>query len=91
MKHSYNYNSYTTKPNVNLYYPIISKESILNSHLKHNKLKEVEKKSITIEEYAEIIIKNTEEKRGYKYPSIERRKLKKQVIKDIKRGKYKIN
>ena len=85
MEHRYNYNSYTTKPNVVRSYPTINVEQLSQ--------KKEEKKEIitlTIEEYADLIIKAKEQERGYNYSSIEKRKLKKQVIKDIKKGKYKL-
>ena len=88
MKHTYNYNSYTTKPIVNSYVPFIDVESLKNTKIEENNQ---QKRTYTIEELAEIIVSNNEVKRGDKYPSQERRRYKKQVIKDIKKGKYKIN
>lgn len=88
MEHRYRYNSYTSKPLVNASYPIID----VNHLIKNREEKEIKnvKKTISIEEYAEIIVSNTEKERGYKFPSQERRRVKKQVIKDIKKGKYKL-
>lgn len=85
MEHRYNYNSYTTKPNVVVSYPTINVEQ-----LSQKKEKKKENITLTIEEYADLIIKAKEQERGYNYSSIEKRKLKKQVIKDIKKGKYKL-
>ena len=85
MEHRYNYNSYTTKPNVVASYPTINVEQ-----LSQKKEEKKETTTLTIEEYADLIIKAKEQERGYNYSSIEKRKLKKQVIKDIKKGKYKL-
>lgn len=85
MEHRYNYNSYTTKPNVVVSYPTINVEQ-----LSQKKEEKKETTTLTIEEYADLIIKAKEQERGYNYSSIEKRKLKKQVIKDIKKGKYKL-
>ena len=85
MEHRYNYNSYTTKPNVVVSYPTINVEQ-LSQKKEENKVTI----TLTIEEYADLIIKAKEQERGYNYSSIEKKKLKKQVIKDIKKGKYKL-
>lgn len=85
MEHRYNYNSYTTKPNVVVSYPTINIEQ-LSQKKEENK----QKPSLTIEEYADLIIKAKEQERGYNYSSVDKRKLKKQIIKDIRLGKYKL-
>ena len=89
MEHRYNYNSYTTKPNVVVSYPTINVEQ-LSQKKEEKKEEKKETTTLTIEEYADLIIKAKEQERGYNYSSIEKRKLKKQVIKDIKKGKYKL-
>lgn len=87
MSYKYNYKSYTTKPVVNISYPIISIKSIEESIIKETQ--KSLKNNLSIEEIANLFILNNEQKRGYKYTSIERRKIKKNLIKDIKKGKYK--
>ena len=94
MKHRYNYNSYTSKPNVILSIPIISVESLktsFQSQLKEStEDKNVTYANFTIENYADYLIKEKEKNRGYNYSSVEKRKLKKQIVKDIKNRKIKI-
>ena len=90
-KFNYNYNSYTSKPNVIKYTPFIN----INYKKEENELIEKEKnsniKTISIEEYAEYIVIEKEKARGFKYSSKERRTLKRHIINDIKKGKIKIN
>lgn len=94
MKHRYNYNSYTSKPNVILSIPTISVESLKTSFQSMFKESKEDKKikyaNFTIEDYADMLIKEKEKNRGYNYSSAEKRKLKKQIIKDIKNRKIKI-
>jgi hypothetical protein len=88
---SYNYNSYTSKPNVIRTYPQVdinyTKDKKMASENSFNADNSNVKKEVTIEELAEIILTDKEKVRGFKFPSKERRTMKRSIINDIKKGK----
>lgn len=88
---SYNYNSYTSKPNVIRTYPKVdinyTKEEKWTSEKSFNVDNSNIKKEVTIEELAEIILTEKEKVRGFKFSSKERRTMKRSIINDIKKGK----
>lgn len=88
---SYNYNSYTSKPNIIRTYPYVDinykKEEKWTTEKSFNVDNSNVKKEVTIEELAEIILTDKEKVRGFKFPSKERRTMKRNLINDIKKGK----
>ena len=80
MAFRYQYNSYTSKPMVNRYLFGIDVSNFISD-------KNDNKNNYSIEEYAEFLIQQKEKNRGYKFSSNERRKLKRQYIRDLKKGK----
>ena len=80
MAFRYHYNSYTSEPMVNRYMFGID----LNNIKDVNKTTE---NTYSIEEYAEFLIQQKEKSRGYRFSSNERRKLKRQYIRELKKGK----
>lgn len=88
---SYNYNSYTSVPNVIRTYPKVdvnyTKDKKWTSEKSFNVDNSNVKKEVTIEELAEIILTEKEKVRGFKFSSKERRTMKRNLINDIKKGK----
>lgn len=87
----YNYNSYTTKPNVIRSVPTIDVNFKREEKWTTEKSSNIEngniKNNISIEELAEMILADKEKARGFKYASKERRTIKRSIINDIKKGK----
>ena len=88
---SYNYNSYTSDPNVIRTYPKVDINYTKDKKWTNEKSFNVDnsnvKKEVTIEELAEIILTEKEKVRGFKFSSKERRTMKRSIINDIKKGK----
>ena len=88
---SYNYNSYTSVPNVIRTYPKVdvnyTKDKKWTSEKSFNVDNSNVKKEVTIEELAEIILTEKEKVRVFKFSSKERRTMKRNLINDIKKGK----
>lgn len=90
----YNFNSYTTNPNVIRSVPTIDVNFKREEKWTTEKNANIEsgniKNSISIEELAEMILLDKEKVRGFKYPSKDRRTMKRSIINDIKKGKIRL-